>query len=63
MLEEADLPLKVLMSISMFKVFRAIGFTIVSLVVLEFNVFTTFLMGTTIQDGSKRERSNTDNEI
>ena len=57
MLEEADLPLGVSMSMFMSEVFPTIRLTKVSLSVLGFNVFATSLMGTTMQDGGKRERS------
>ena len=40
-LEEADLPLGVLISISMFEVFPTVGLTKISLSVLEFNVYAT----------------------
>jgi len=56
-LEEADLPLGVSMSISIFEMSRTVGLTIVSLDTEEFSVFTNSLMDTTIQDGGKRERS------
>ena len=45
------------MSMSMFEVVPTIGLTKVFLSVLGFNVFDTSLMGTTMQDGGKRERS------
>ena len=60
LLEEVDLPLTMSVSISMFildgnlAIYK--GCTTVGIV--ENNVFDSSLMGTTIQDGSKRERSN-----
>jgi len=53
----------IFMFMFMFEVFWTIGLTIVSLLVLGFNVFVIFLMGVTIQDSSKREKSDTDNKI
>jgi len=48
MLEKANLPLGILMSMSMLEMLWTIGLSVVSLVVLEINVFTTSLIGTTI---------------
>ena len=48
MLEKANLPLGVLMFMSMLEMLWTTGLSVVSLVVLEINVFTTSLIGTTI---------------
>ena len=56
-LEKANLFLGVSMSIFLFEMFRTIGLTMVSLDTEGFSVFTNSLMGATIQDGGKRERS------
>ena len=63
LLEEADLSL--MMSISMFISIvdgkQAICKDCMVVVEVENNVFTNSLMGTTIQDGGKKERSNDTN--
>ena len=61
MLEEADLSLGVSMSMSMFELSRTIGLIVVSLHAAGFNVFAKSLIGATIQDGGKRERSDEPN--
>jgi len=53
-LEKNDLPLGVLMSISIFEEFRTDGMSKES---VGNNVFANSLIGTPIQDGGKRERS------
>ena len=60
MLEEADLFLRLLVSIFIFmlKEFWTIGIKVRFLEVLGNNIFTNSLIGIIIQDGSKRERSN-----
>ena len=54
-LKETNLLLKVLIFISILKVFWTDGMSKESLVILENNVFTNSLIGITIQDSSKRE--------
>lgn len=48
MLEKADLPIRVLMSMFMLEILQTIGLSVVSLVVLGINVFATSLIDTTI---------------
>ena len=50
------------MSMSMFELFWTIELILVSLDAAGFHVFTNSLMGTTIQDSGKRERSNVINK-
>jgi len=57
-LEKADLPLEVLIFISILEVFWTNGMIKEFLVVLRNNIFANSLISTTVQDSSKKERSN-----
>ena len=62
LLERVDLPLILLQLTSIFILESnwAIGKCVVKITELEKYLFVTSLMGTIIQDGGKRERSNVD---
>ena len=59
LLEKVNLPLIfVLISISMLEKFWTIGIEVEALELVEKNLFANSLIGTTIQDSSKKKRSN-----